>query len=240
MAPTAEYVSASSQQVAIELEVKRHIARELHDRVAQTLTGMLVDVENFKSQQVEWDDVLRQLDFVQASTRQVLTSLRQLLHELRDETAPTDDFVESLGALIERFQERTSIAAALEVLPGWPRKLSTPASLNLYRIVEEALANVQMHSGAHSVRVRLKPLSEHELAMVVDDDGRGVDTHPSRLVGLGTVGMKERALFLGGSLHIESQPGSGTAVLAVFPRDQLVPEYLEGVAPAELLKGLTA
>src|SRR2546423_4994182 len=65
---------------AVEEDVRRLVARELHDRVAQTLTGMLVDVENFKSEQVGWDDVIRQMDTIQTSTRQVLSSLRQLLH----------------------------------------------------------------------------------------------------------------------------------------------------------------
>src|SRR5437660_6384017 len=87
----APYVAArggtrvASREAAIEKDVRRLLARELHDRVAQTLTGMLVDVENFKSQPVAWDDVITQLDTIQSSTRQVLTNLRQLLHDLRGE-----------------------------------------------------------------------------------------------------------------------------------------------------------
>jgi len=216
--------TASEQQAAIEDEVRRMVARELHDRVAQTLTGMLVDVENFKSQPVEWDDVLRQMDMVQSSTRQVLSSLRQLLHDLRGEEQFSDGFVDALGGLITRFEEKTNIEAKLDIKPGWPQSLTPPASLNLYRIVEEALTNVRMHSGARSVHVVLEPMSDSELALVVGDDGRGVDTDASRPMGLGTVGMKERALFLGGQLRIESAAGVGTTVHAVFPKRHLVPE----------------
>jgi signal transduction histidine kinase len=210
-------------QAAIEDDVRRMVARELHDRVAQTLTGMLVDVENFKTQQVGWDDVLRQMDMVQTSTRQVLSSLRQLLHDLRGEDQFTDGFVDALGALIVRFEEKTSISAELDVKPGWPKSLTPPANLNLYRIVEEALTNVGMHSGAHTVRVVLELPSENELGLEVDDDGRGIDTDASRPMGMGTVGMKERALFLGGQLRIESQAGGGTRVRAVFPKELLIP-----------------
>jgi signal transduction histidine kinase len=81
-----------------------------------------------------------------------------------------------------------------------------------------------MHSGAHSVRIVLERRPDGQLAVMVDDDGRGVDTHPERPVGLGTVGMRERALFLGGQLLIESEPGVGTTVHAIFPSTLLVPE----------------
>jgi len=212
------------RQAAIEDEVRRMVARELHDRVAQTLTGMLVEVENFKSQQVGWEDVLRQMDMVQSSTRQVLSNLRQLLHDLRGEDQFRDGFVDALGILITRFEEKTLITIELDVKPGWPESLTPPASLNLYRIIEEALSNVRMHSGARSVRIVLEPQSDHELSLVVGDDGRGVDTDASRPVGLGTVGMRERALFLGGELRIESEAGVGTKVLAIFPKGLLVPE----------------
>ena len=107
------------------------------------------------------------------------------------------------------------------------RAQSAPASLNLYRIVEEALANVRMHSGARSVRIVLEPHSDNEVALIVDDDGHGVDTDPSRPLGLGTVGMKERAMFLGGVLRILSDAGSGTKVQAVFPRGQLIPSRIQ-------------
>jgi signal transduction histidine kinase len=216
--------AASSQEAAIEDEVKRMVARELHDRVAQTLTGMLVDVENFKSQPVGWEDVLRQMDMVQSSTRQVLSSLRQLLHDLRGEEQFSDGFVEALGGLITRFGENTQIVAELDIKPGWPRSLTPPASLNLYRIVEEALSNVRMHSGARTVRIVLESMSEDRVAIVVGDDGRGVDTDAARPMGLGTVGMRERALFLGGKLQIESEAGIGTTVHAVFPKGHLVPQ----------------
>lgn len=207
----------------MERDIRRQLARELHDRVAQTLTGMLVDVENFKSKQVGWDDVIKEMEVVQGSTRQVLSSLRQLLHDLRGEDQSGESLVNALGTLIARFEDKTAIAANLDVRPGWPAVLTPPASMNVYRIVEEALANVRMHSGAHSVHIVLESRAEDDLAVTVNDDGRGVDTDVSRPVGLGTVGMKERALFLGGQLQIQSESGVGTTVHAVFPKVHVVP-----------------
>lgn len=212
---------ARTRQAAVEEDVRRLVARELHDRVAQTLTGMLIDLENFKTEQVDWTDVLRQLDTIQDSTRQVLNNLRQLLHDLRGEEAVGESFVNAVGALVSRFEEKTRISAQLTVLPGWPELITQPASLNLYRIIEEALANVKMHSGAHEVRIVLQPDSDNQVSVLIGDDGRGLDTDGSRRLGLGTVGMKERALLLGGQIRIESQDGAGTTVRAVFPKELL-------------------
>jgi signal transduction histidine kinase len=182
---------------------------------------MLIDLEEFKTEQVDWSDVLRQLDTIQDSTRQVLNNLRQLLHDLRGEDAVGDSFVIAVGALVARFEEKTRISAQLTVLPGWPESISQPASVNLYRIIEEALANVKMHSGARVVRIVLQPDSDNEVSVLVGDDGRGLDADESRRPGFGTVGMKERAVLLGGRIRIESQAGDGTTVRAVFPRGLL-------------------
>ncbi len=211
------------EQAGVEEEVRRLVARELHDRVAQTLTGMLVDVENFKSEQVGWQDVVQQLDLIQTSTRQVLSNIRQLLHDLRGEEPLGESFVDAVQTLLKRFEEKSGIRTEIEVAPGWPQALSGQASLNLYRIIEEALANIRMHSGAQTVRIVLGPHAENELGMLVSDDGRGIDTDPARPVGLGTIGMSERAMFLGGHIRIDSEDGHGTMVRAVFPKSLLVP-----------------
>lgn len=210
---------------AVEADVKRLVARELHDRVAQTLTGMLIELENFKTEPVGWNDVLRQLDTIQDSTREVLNNLRQMLHDLRGEEAAADSFVSAVGALVARFEGKTKISAELTVLPGWPEVISAPAFLNLYRIIEEALANVHMHSGAQMVRVVLQPDSDSELSVLIGDNGRGVDLDEGRRPGLGTMGMRERAVILGGQLWIESRLGDGTTVRAVFPKGLLTNQH---------------
>jgi signal transduction histidine kinase len=78
-----------------------------------------------------------------------------------------------------------------------------------------------MHSGARVVRIVLQPDSDNEVSVLVGDDGRGLDADESRRPGFGTVGMKERAVLLGGRIRIDSQAGDGTTVRAVFPRGLL-------------------
>jgi len=223
-APALHHGARVDEAAVMEEELKRLLARELHDRVAQTLTGMLVDVENFKAEEVGWADVVEHLDRVQTSTREVLRNLRQLLHDLRGEKETEDDFAHAVELLANRFALRTGIEVDVTISARWPRVLARHAHLNLYRIIEEALANIRMHSGARKASVALQASSPHELALVVRDDGRGLDTDKSRPVGLGTVGMRERALLIGGMLTIESQGGSGTAVRAIFPMAMLLPK----------------
>lgn len=215
------------------------LARELHDRVAQTLTGMLVDLENFKTRQVEWEDVLKEVDTVQTSTRQVLASLRQLLHEMRGELG-LSDFGGNLDDTITRFEQSTGIGVILESKEGWPKQLAPAASLNLLRIIDEALTNVRRHSGARTVHISLEPVTDRELALSIVDDGRGFDSAAAPIAGMGTTGMRERAMLFGGRLNIESGSGTGTAVVAVFPRGQLVYEEPAWTPPLMMAENASA
>jgi signal transduction histidine kinase len=204
-------------------DIRRELARELHDRVAQTLTTMLIELENFKVEQTGRQSVLRQLDELQVSTRDVLSNLRTVLYGLRGETGIEEGFADAVSALLARFQERTQVDVILSVAPSWPARLRSPAALNIYRIIEEALTNVRLHSGARMVQVALGPAFGANLAVEVIDDGRGVAADgDKRQPGLGVMGMHERAIILGGQLEVESVAGRGTTVRAILPREQLI------------------
>jgi len=182
---------------------------------------MLIDLENFKAEQVGREGVIRQMDNFQVSTRGVLNNLRELLYELRGGPGVEEGFVDAVRTLVGGFQERSRIHVDLSVLPGWPARLAAPAAVNLYRIIEEALANVRQHSGAKAVRVVLQPHSDGELSICVSDDGRGLESVEPGPFGMGMVGMKERALFLGAQLRVETVVGSGTSVMVIMPREKL-------------------
>jgi signal transduction histidine kinase len=124
--------------------------------------------------------------------------------------------------LVERFRERTSMLVSVTILPGWPARVKSPAALNLYRIIEEALANVRQHSGAAAVHVILQPHSVDELSVSISDDGRGLEPNEPGPVGMGMVGMKERALFLGARLGVESVLGTGTTVRLILKKETLI------------------
>lgn len=215
--------SAHVDHTASSDEIRRMLARELHDCVAQTLTTMLIELENFKVEQTGRQSVLRQLGELQESTRDVLTSLRGVLYDLRGETGIEEGFAEAVRVLLARFQERTHIKVLLSVSPLWPARLRSQTALNLYRIIEEALTNVRMHSGAGLVEVALGPALGSQLAVSVKDDGRGAESASGgRAPGMGVLGMQERAVLLGGRLEVESETGRGTTVRAIIPKEQLI------------------
>ena len=201
-----------------ESEVKRRLARELHDSVAQILTAMVVDMENFKHDHAERESVVRKVDDLQDSTREVLNNLRQLLYELREEPSHDHSFVLKIRALLSSFEGSTGIRSKLSVSARWPAMLSAAMAYNLYRIVEEALSNVLLHSGAGSVDVKLGS-ADSVVVLTVHDDGRGLlRAGSSRRPGMGMVGMEERAVLLGGRLVVSSDAHQGgTVVTATVP-----------------------
>ena len=219
--PTARAQKARSRASLAEKDLRRLVARELHDRVAQTLTSMLIDLENYKADQVGREGVLRQMGTLQDSTREVLNNLRELLYDLRGGPGVEKGLVDALRMLVSRFQDKTLIATNLTVLPGWPARIASPSALNLYRIIEEALANARQHSGAKAVQIILQPHSDNELSICVSDDGRGLELDNPGPVGMGMLGMRERALFLGAQLRVETVIGSGTTVRVIVPRERV-------------------
>lgn len=201
-----------------ESEVKRKLARELHDTVAQILTLMVVDMENFKLDQAGQQLVVEKVDSLQESTREVLHHLRQVLYDLREEPSTESGFVAQVRGLLTRFEGSTGIRSKLKVSSSWPSRLSAGTAHNLYRIVEEALNNVRMHSGAGRVDVLLGGDGEM-VELTVRDDGRGLPvTDGTRRQGMGMLGMRERAVLLGGALDVTSEGSGGTTVRAVVPR----------------------
>jgi signal transduction histidine kinase len=224
-APSAGRPAGQREQVdiagQIEAEIRRSLARELHDGVAQILTTMVVQVENYKSEHAGQPRVVSQMDAMQESARDVLSNLRQLVYELRGEQGVGGCFVDALASHLARYQKHTGIGTELTVLGAWPSKLRTPAASNLRSLILEALANASRHSGARSVSVVLEDTAGDELTVTVTDDGRGIEGK-CREEGLGMTGMRERAVLLGGRLCIEDAPGRGTTVRASFPRAQLI------------------
>jgi two-component system, NarL family, sensor histidine kinase UhpB len=201
-----------------ESEVKRKLARELHDSVAQILTLMVVDMENFKLDQAGQDLVVEKVDSLQESTREVLHNLRQVLYDLREEPSTESGFVQQVRTLLARFERSTGIRSKLKVSSEWPARLSAGTAHNLYRIVEEALNNVRLHSGAARVDVLLAANGDG-VELTVRDDGRGLPaTDGERRQGMGMMGMRERAVLLGGELDVTSNGSGGTTVKAVVPK----------------------
>jgi two-component system, NarL family, sensor histidine kinase UhpB len=210
-----------------ELErIKKELARELHDQLAQSLYSMLMQTTVFAREQQGRPDVLAQHDFMQTSLREVLNNLRQLLAELRGQPSLANDFLPAMRESLMRFEQRTRVKVNLWISRSWPATLPPETCIHVFRIVQEASNNAYKHGGASKVHVVLKARPDGRLAISIRDNGRGISCQDDlKPVGMGIVGMRERASLMGGVLTIRNRRLGGTTVTASIPKEVLSWSY---------------
>ncbi|HEY0319137.1 MAG TPA: sensor histidine kinase [Solirubrobacterales bacterium] len=208
----AERRRAGSAALRAQEEERARVARDLHDEVNQSLTGVLLRLEAVR--EAAPPQLESELSETKALANQAMQELLSLARQLRPTalddlglTAATAGQVEQLG--------RGEIEAEFSA-EGDFSDLGDDAQLVVYRVAQEALSNVARHSGAERVEVRLRRRGGGEVELEVADDGRGFAFDESE-GGLGIAGMRERALLIGADLTIESRPGRGTTVRLTVP-----------------------
>jgi len=207
--------------ISAQEEERIRIAREVHDQIGQTLTGLHFAVK-LAEEQIAGDpaQAIAHLDRAQEVIDQLLVQIHRLTLDLRP--AALDDV--GLAAAIRGYVESrlAPLGITVEVTTdGLTQRLPTVLATELFRIVQEALTNVIKHSNAQHVSVGLS-LSGGCLQARIQDDGQGFD---ARLMtqpdadgrGLGLLGMRERANLIDGQLRIESGPGAGTVITVKVP-----------------------
>jgi two-component system, NarL family, sensor histidine kinase UhpB len=207
----AERRRAGSAALHAQEEERARVARDLHDEVNQSLTGLLLRLE--AAREAAPPELEGELAETKALANQAMGELLSLARQLR----PTalDDL--GLAAAIEGQVERLGgeIETSLDV-DGDFSDLGDDAQLVVYRVAQEALSNAARHSGAGRVDVRLRRTESGGVLLEVSDDGRGFAFDESER-GLGIGGMRERALLIGAELTIESRPDHGTTVRLTVP-----------------------
>jgi signal transduction histidine kinase len=211
------HYATTLEQLAISRERNR-LARELHDTLAHTLSAMSVQLQALE---VLLDGDLEAaratLRTLQDMTRQGVGEARRALGALR--ASPLEDLglLEALRRLAESTAERAGLRLALD-LPDSLDDLRPDLEQHLYRIAEEALANVVRHANAATLTVRLRQRGDG-VTLLIADDGLGFDPATATADGhYGLRGIQERARLVGGALTIDSQPGQG-ARLALSVKD---------------------
>ena len=208
----AERRRAGSAALRAQEEERARVARDLHDEVNQSLTGLLLRLE--AAREAAPPALEEELAETKSLANQAMTELLSLARQLRPTALDDLGLVAATAGQVEQLA-RGEIKAEFEA-DGDFSDLSDDAQLVVYRVAQEALSNAARHGEAERIEVRLRRLDDGGVELTVLDDGRGFAFAESER-GLGIGGMRERALLVGGELTIESRPERGTTVRLAVP-----------------------
>jgi signal transduction histidine kinase len=193
---------------------RNRIAREIHDTLAQGYVGISIQLEVLTEllRHNKVDAATKQLDTTRTHVREGLAEARQSIWALRSQDSGEKTLPVRLRRVTERadghgFEARFSVFGAY-------RPLSPGVEREILRVAQEAIHNVEKHAGAQNLSVRLD-YGPAEIALEVRDDGRGFTMNEkteSAPGHYGFTGMRERAVAIGGTLEVSSEPGTGTSV----------------------------
>lgn len=201
--------------LAIQEEERANLARELHDELGQSLTAIRAEAECVLQINRDRSPTISECaGAINNVAGQVYGVVRDMMHRLRPALLDDLGLVEALNELLRQWRSHrpdVALDAVLESLPP----LSRSVELAAYRIVQEALNNIAKHADASRVELVLRPL-DGMLELRVRDDGHGITSNGNGH-GYGLIGMRERALAVGGEFHVTTGPGMGTTIRTTLP-----------------------
>ncbi|MDF2271802.1 sensor histidine kinase [Streptomyces coacervatus] len=197
---------------------RRRLAAEIHDTIAQGLTGIIAQLQ-VVANTPDRDQAREHMGRAMELARHSLGEARRSVHNLAPVALENDGLPEALKKTVAEWGERTGVRAEFTVT-GITEQLHEEVAATLLRIVQEALSNAARHARAARVGVTLSFLGD-EVILDIRDDGTGFDPLAlparTRAGGFGLDGMRARAERIAGSLTVESEPGHGTALSARVP-----------------------
>jgi len=214
----------SRRLLSVQEEERKRISRELHDVVAQALTGINVRLTMLKTQSTaSAKDFHKKI----ATTQRLLLKSVEIVHRFARDLRPTvlDDLglIPALQSYLKIVREDSGLEIALTTFSG-VEKLDGGAKTALYRVLQEALSNVAQHANASRVTVRL---TDHrgKVGMDIHDNGRGFQMNKIEAAEtgkhLGLLGMRERVEMVGGTFCVKSAPGKQTTIRVEIPHHQI-------------------
>ena len=216
-------LSAAGREHAV-LEERTRLAREIHDTLAQQLTGIVIQLEAAETLVERGSDRARDsVEVARDLARAALQEARRSVWNLRPAPLAATGLIAALESETRSWESRSGITARFltRSVPARPQ-LQPAAEVAVLRTLQEALSNVGRHSGARSVTVSVK-VDGGELVLSVRDDGGGfnVAAGPPRSDCFGLEGMRERLRLAGGVLTVLSSDGRGTEITARVPLDSV-------------------
>ncbi len=206
--------------VTAQEEERSRIARELHDEIGQTLSGLAAGLQGVQRSLASNPERARaQLGQLQDMTTRAIGELSNMVADLRPSLLDDMGLHAALGWYVDQINQRSPTQVALSP-ESCPCRLPPEFETTLFRITQEALTNVVRHAGASRAEVKLI-CQETWTRLQVSDDGVGFDPAPvlgsGGRAGWGLVGIQERVQLAGGELHLTSVPGGGTTLIVQIP-----------------------
>ena len=245
--------AAGDSQAVVAAHERRKIAQEIHDGIAQELTGVVLTLEACQ-RALDRDPATLATSIAKAAreARATLAEVRQYMAALRANEGGEIDLPATVARLVDDVRRQTGLRVEMEE-QGKERELEPPLERAVMRIVGESLRNVAQHAHAGRAKLRLT-YGQTEITVIVEDDGAGFDTAPTMASAtesghFGLAGMRERAESIGGTLTVLSEPGRGTVVTATLPylfaEDPIralkePPPFVEDVEPVAERSGIIA
>jgi two-component system sensor histidine kinase UhpB len=202
----AERRRAGSAALRAQEEERARVARDLHDEVNQSLTGLLLRLEAVR--EAAPPGLEPQIAETRTLANKAMGELLSLARQLRPTALDDLGLAAAIGGQVEQVRQ-SGLEAELDT-EGDLTDVDDDVQLVVYRVAQEALTNAARHSEADRIEILLRRAGDG-VELEVRDDGRGFAFEQSES-GLGIAGMRERALLIGAELTIESRPGEGTTV----------------------------
>lgn len=222
-----EQIAALNREAGAAAERER-LARDLHDTIAQDLTGLVMLAQRARREAAAPDATLA---MIEEGARAALGETRALVAAGAALDADGLGFDGALHRLAERFERETGVTVSLTITDGVT--LSRDAEVVVLRCAQEALSNARKHARARRIALEVgavPPGSSDRVRLTVRDDGIGFDPGTAS-TGFGLSGMTERLALVGGTLRVDSAPGAGTVIVAELPASIPSPAAAASAAP---------
>lgn len=213
---TANLAELATHLQNVREDERGHLARELHDELGALLTAAKLDVARLKSRlSTAQPEALERITHLTTTLNNGIALKRRIVEDLRPSSLSHLGLVASLEILAREFEERSGVSLSTDLEAV---ELGGSAQLTVYRLVQESLTNIGKYAEATQIVVSLQ--NQGGYAMVeVQDNGTGFNTQSIAANSHGINGMRHRVEAAGGKLTVISQPGAGTRICAVMPKD---------------------
>jgi PAS domain S-box-containing protein len=201
-------------------EERRHIARELHDSVGQTLTVLDINLELFMQEAgYKSSDVPSKIEEIQKTVQQLHREIRTTSYLLHPPLLDESGLYSAISLYLQGLRERSGLEVRFEISEQFGR-LPSELELVIFRLVQESLTNIHRHSESKTASIRIDRES-NQIALDIRDQGKGMSSErmaeiQSGRSGVGIAGMRERLRQFEGTMNIESD-SSGTRIFATIP-----------------------